>query len=247
MKQLLHFTLVIYFVPYTVSQDLHTVSIFSRDDFKVLRPCANYCLYGGGDVAPGAGCGSPYYNQCWCSSNIAPSATSHISTCITNRCTDDFDISTAVAIYYSYCSEAGYPIAFQALTSIAAPLSTIVQTTSETPAILTNSPAGTTNSLSPSLRTVSYPTSTSTSMPPVSASTGSASGGGSRSGLSSGELAGIIIGVFAILVGLAALWYQRKALAAQVQSLRNHSRSRQADTYYTEGTSSVRRGIFEMK
>ncbi|KAH8779289.1 hypothetical protein BGZ57DRAFT_332235 [Hyaloscypha finlandica] len=119
--------------PVATSVDLHVVSIYSRNDFKVLRPCVTTCLYGNGDVAPGAGCGSPFYNQCWCSSNIAPSATSHISSYITNLCTDNLDVSTAVAIYYSYCSEAGHPLAFQAVVSNTAPLSTAVQTTLASP------------------------------------------------------------------------------------------------------------------
>jgi hypothetical protein len=111
MKHYPRFLHVIYFVANVLSQDLHTVSIFSRNDFQVLRPCMHTCLYSNGDVAPGAGCVAPYYNQCWCSSNnIAPSATRYISTCVPNLCSDNVDLATGIDIYYDYCSKTGYPI-----------------------------------------------------------------------------------------------------------------------------------------
>jgi hypothetical protein len=68
----------------------------------------------------------------------------------------------------------------------------------------------------------------------------------SNSGLSNRETAGIVIGVFALLIGIAGLWYQREALAAQLRHNRDHSSSRRADTHTTGGRRSVRRGIFEM-
>lgn len=62
-------------------------------------------------MAPKVGCGSPYYNQCWCSSiNIASSATKWVASCITSGFLDNIDVTTAIGIYYDYCSSAGFPI-----------------------------------------------------------------------------------------------------------------------------------------
>jgi hypothetical protein len=111
MKQLFYCFLINGFVTCVASQDLQTVSIADRADFKVLRPCIHTCLFGNGDVAPGDGCGAPWYNQRWYSSiNIAPSATRYNSTCIPTLCSDSIGVATGIDIYYDYCSKAGFPI-----------------------------------------------------------------------------------------------------------------------------------------
>lgn len=234
--------------PVASTVDLHTVSIYSRNDFKVLRPCVTICLWGNGDVAPGAGCVSPFYNQCWCSSNIAPSATSHISSCITNLCTDNFDISTAVDIYYSYCSEAGHPVAVVAVASPAAPLSTAVQTTSDaltqtqTPTIASSIGGVTLHASSTSSDTAPFsPSSTG-----PSATNSTSTGNSSNNKLTNGEIVGIVIGTITLIVGVAALWYQRKALLAQLYHRRHHRGARGPDENTVEGTAGARRGIYQM-
>jgi hypothetical protein len=119
MKSLVY--LAATFAAQIAAQDLQTVTIWARNDFKVLRPCVRNCLFANGDVAPGAGCGSPFYNQCWCSSNIAISTTKYISTCVTSLCSDNVDVSTAVAIYDDYCSGAGFPISGATAVYISSP------------------------------------------------------------------------------------------------------------------------------
>ncbi|PMD67143.1 uncharacterized protein K444DRAFT_578530 [Hyaloscypha bicolor E] len=242
MKQLLYCFLINGFVTCAASQDLQTVSIADRADFKVLRPCIHTCLFGNGDVAPGDGCGAPWYNQCWCSSiNIVPSATRYISTCIPTLCSDSIDVATGIDIYYDYCSKAGFPIPKDVARPTTPPQT---QTPATTQSIRVDSPAGTSTTLSSTVRTASSPTSSST--PASSPPTKAVSGVSSSSSLSNGETAGIVIGVFALLLGIAALWYQRRALAAQLQHIRDNSKSRRADSFIREGRPSGRRGVFEM-
>ncbi|PVH81574.1 hypothetical protein DL98DRAFT_514707 [Cadophora sp. DSE1049] len=91
--------------------DLKTLSIASANDYLVSRNCVKDCLWSsGGWVGSLIGCGSPYYNQCYCNANLASSATSYLSSCAIKYCTSEPDATSAVNVYAGYCSIAGYPI-----------------------------------------------------------------------------------------------------------------------------------------
>ena len=91
--------------------DLKTLSIASANDYLVSRSCVKDCLWSdGGWVGSLIGCGSPYYNQCYCNANLASSATSYLSSCAIKYCTSEPDATSAVKVYAGYCSIAGYPI-----------------------------------------------------------------------------------------------------------------------------------------
>jgi len=91
--------------------DLKTLSIASANDYLVSRNCVKDCLWSdGGWVGSLIGCGSPYYNQCYCNANLASSATSYLSSCAIKYCTSEPDATSAVKVYAGYCSIAGYPI-----------------------------------------------------------------------------------------------------------------------------------------
>lgn len=95
--------------------DGKTISIWDQTEFLVQPVCAMYCLennnYGTLGLVNYFGCISPFYNQCYCNPDRASSATSYISSCVASRCTGAALASTAVAVFSSYCSSAGYNFA----------------------------------------------------------------------------------------------------------------------------------------
>lgn len=96
---------------YAQAADLKTLSIASANDYLVSRNCVKDCLWSGGLwVGSLIGCGSPYYNQCYCNANLVSSATSYLSSCAMKYCTSEPDATSAVSIYAGYCSVAGYPV-----------------------------------------------------------------------------------------------------------------------------------------
>ena len=99
----------------TLSLDLHTVSLSQDAGFKLLRNCAQSCIWGsGGSVADFLGCPGPWYNSCVCNANQQPFVAKNVGNCITTRCTGTQDVSTAMEVYTNYCAGAGYGAAGQA-------------------------------------------------------------------------------------------------------------------------------------
>jgi hypothetical protein len=93
--------------------DFRTVSLSGDNEFKVLRSCAQECIWGLCciSVADFIGCNSPWYNECVCDLNMQSSAASNVASCVSSRCTGNTDVSTAVAVYLDYCASAGYALA----------------------------------------------------------------------------------------------------------------------------------------
>ena len=90
--------------------DLKAVSIWKGPDYLIARNCEKACLFDGGDWVGGQiGCVSPYYDKCFCNTDIASSATSYISGCAFTRCSADQFATSAVSLYVDYCSQAGIP------------------------------------------------------------------------------------------------------------------------------------------
>lgn len=92
----------------------NTVTIRNEAAFKAMRECARDCFVFNGsiDLIGEFGCIWPYMNECLCRADLAPQATKHLSTCCDTYCTGaaDVDISSAIQVYYSYCSDNGYDV-----------------------------------------------------------------------------------------------------------------------------------------
>jgi hypothetical protein len=163
--------------------DFNTVSLFADNEFKVLRSCAQNCIWGvGGSVADFIGCREPWYNQCVCNPKMQSSAAANVGRCVTAGCTGTSDVSTAMEVYLNYCASAGYQ------TAQATALTTTV------PAATTNTVGGTTETLSASSGqspvVLTY-TQTATARSP----SGSGGGGGGGGGLSTSDKIALGVGI----------------------------------------------------
>ncbi|KAH8654981.1 hypothetical protein BGZ60DRAFT_418169 [Tricladium varicosporioides] len=117
--------------------DTKTVSIKSAADYLVARGCVQGCLWtGNSEIVYEIGCGSPYYNQCYCNLDQASLAVSFLSSCVPKSCSNNGpDVATAVSVYKGYCSVAGYPfgganVAIQTSTQTAANVNAVTKTSS---------------------------------------------------------------------------------------------------------------------
>ena len=181
----------------TMSLDLHTVSLFQDSGYKLLRNCAQACIWGySGSVADFIGCPSPWYNSCVCNINQQPFAAKNVGNCITTRCTGTQDVSTAMEVYTNYCSGAGYELGVATATTVTGgnPL---------TPTIFPGNPT---------------PTLTSPTQP---ANTHSGSGSGSGQPLlTTGGIIGVAISagcsVLGLIFGIAfKIWKHNQAKKSQ--------------------------------
>jgi hypothetical protein len=104
-----------------------TYSIPDLPAYSSQRVCAQGCMgpcYAFGSVCdnlPGIlQCPAPYYNSCFCRTDLSSSATSWISQCVFSGCNfDNADVQTALELYSSYCG-------------VEAPVSAIASTTGGT-------------------------------------------------------------------------------------------------------------------
>ncbi len=102
----------------TSSSTLATLSITSYLPYAAQRACVQDCLYDGSDwVGSYIGCGSPYYDLCYCNANFGASATDYLSSCVSSVCSGGLDAPTAVSIYTAYCAGAGLPLGVLAQTT----------------------------------------------------------------------------------------------------------------------------------
>ncbi|KAH7323688.1 hypothetical protein BKA65DRAFT_511264 [Rhexocercosporidium sp. MPI-PUGE-AT-0058] len=92
--------------------DIKTVSLWTDDGLKIQPDCAQHChgdnYYGTYGLCHFLGCIDPWYNQCFCNPDRASVATSWVYSCVTSRCKDTAVANSAVVLYTSYCSGAGY-------------------------------------------------------------------------------------------------------------------------------------------
>jgi hypothetical protein len=116
-------SIVIYLLAHFISPKQYlvyadgTASIQNIPIFSSQRPCAQNCVWW--DVTPinveallagSLGCQlSPIENDCLCRTDLQPSATSYLQTCVSTACNGNTqDIQSAQSIYLSYCSSNGY-------------------------------------------------------------------------------------------------------------------------------------------
>jgi hypothetical protein len=89
--------------------DVKTASIWTDDGYIVQPICAMNCLGGTNpEFLNYLGCQKPWYNQCICNTGRASTATSWVYSCAASQCSDKALGTSAVVIYSSYCSAAGY-------------------------------------------------------------------------------------------------------------------------------------------
>jgi hypothetical protein len=111
-----------------------TYSLPSLPGYSSQRICAQACMgpcdYFGSacDNLPGIlQCPSPYYNSCFCRTDLSAMATSYISQCVFNGCNaDTADVQTALGLYTSYCGVKA-PASAIASTTVGTGKSEIVQ------------------------------------------------------------------------------------------------------------------------
>lgn len=99
-----------------------SVSIASDRAYVTARPCAAGCLVYNGiwvcglhsgydDLAKELGCGCSPINACYCNADFASSATSYVSSCVSNACgssVDDWreEAAAMLTFYNGYCATA---------------------------------------------------------------------------------------------------------------------------------------------
>jgi hypothetical protein len=90
-----------------------SVSITDGTAFLSLRSCAQGCIgsTNSGPLFLASGqlsCQSPYDNSCFCRSDLQQKADSYLRSCINKACTNTLDASSAVSMYDTYCTSAGF-------------------------------------------------------------------------------------------------------------------------------------------
>ncbi|KAI1171533.1 hypothetical protein F4777DRAFT_565114 [Nemania sp. FL0916] len=171
------------------------VSITRLPAYASQRPCAKLCWSGGiftaaGVLANAIGCDSgPPENECVCRLDLQDDADGYLSSCVSNECdANTLDINSAVSIYDTYCTAAGY-----------------IQSTPATTTSDTSTSAG------PSETQTSGPTGP-TSSNSGNAGGGSNGGGGGGNALGTGDIVGIVIGVLGFIATAISTWFAYKAV-----------------------------------
>lgn len=82
-----------------------TVTITDMREWSGLGTCGQQILSKNDWLKQGLKCPSPWFNSCYCDRNLAPLATSYISSCIFTYCsTLSADFDEALDVYNSYCA-----------------------------------------------------------------------------------------------------------------------------------------------
>ncbi|KAK3061335.1 hypothetical protein LTS18_006484 [Coniosporium uncinatum] len=205
----------------TESGPLAPISITSQLAYSTARPCAAGCLIYNGifvcgvhggyhDLPVELGCGCNATNACLCSSDFASSATSYMSSCISEACGRSVDhwqgeVTSMLGLYEGYCATAN--AAVEAST-------TAVPASKSTTAIL-ESDVATSLRASPSSAPTSparAATASSSTIPTSTAGNKDAADDGD--GLSRSDVvalaASLGVGIPSLLVAFATLWVMLK-------------------------------------
>ncbi|KAG4435951.1 hypothetical protein IFR05_008571 [Cadophora sp. M221] len=187
-----------------------------------MRPCAASCLvyqgiwscpYNSGyyDLGLELSCGCSPQNFCYCDSkpSAAASASSYISSCVSNGCGADFpdEVTSAMDLYNGYCSTANVAAAVQTSGPSVTPSSSAAKSTPVANSPNTNLGANANDSSSPS--STSDLITGQTSSPETSSSTTS-----EKKGLAQSDVialaVGLGVGLPSLLLALATFCLQRK-------------------------------------
>ncbi|KEF61983.1 uncharacterized protein A1O9_03555 [Exophiala aquamarina CBS 119918] len=172
-----------------------TVTLTNLPAYQSQRSCATQCFYvgfasGGGPdrLADALDCAvDPIENDCFCRADLQDDADAFIQSCVYEYCSrNTIDVSSAVSIYDSYCTAAGFNRAVE---------TTATQGNSGTASSKTNGP----------LQTNPPP-------PASTSSTSSSSSNKSTPFLSTSELVGIIVGVCGFIATSIGVWFSYRML-----------------------------------
>jgi hypothetical protein len=96
-----------------------TVTLYSLPGYTSQRACAQLCFYGCNYCGIGPwtaglinaiGCAQPFLDSCMCRTDLFPSASGYLSTCVSSACSSDsVDVNSALSIYGSYCAQVNSP------------------------------------------------------------------------------------------------------------------------------------------
>jgi hypothetical protein len=96
-----------------------TVTLYSLPGYTSQRACAQLCFYGCNYCGEGpwtagligaVGCAQPFLDSCMCRTDLFPSASGYLSTCVSSACSSDsVDVNSALSIYGSYCAQVNSP------------------------------------------------------------------------------------------------------------------------------------------
>jgi hypothetical protein len=101
----LSLALILVQIPFAKTQA--RASLWYTPQYSVLPECAQGCLGGlsGDTVDRALDCGVIVYNVCFCNTQALPTATSFISSCVTNACTKIApNVPSAIEVYTDYCN-----------------------------------------------------------------------------------------------------------------------------------------------
>lgn len=111
---------------------LAPISIHSLQAYSTARPCAAGCLVYNGiwvcgvnagyhDLGKDLGCGCGPNNACFCSTGLASSASSYISSCVSAKCSSfgdvGGDLTSMLGLYNGYCQTANVEVVSTVLAS----------------------------------------------------------------------------------------------------------------------------------
>ncbi|KAI0433261.1 hypothetical protein F5Y09DRAFT_92005 [Xylaria sp. FL1042] len=212
-----------------------SVSLAQASAFASQRPCAQSCFGGGifgdvGELADGIGCAyqNPQ-NECVCRLDLQSNADEYIASCVSRYCSaNTLDITSAVSIYDSYCTSAGYvrdtpATATSADSSTSAPSSLAsspsqpqqTSFTSQTSSLASsNSVEDSSSRTGPSETEAPAPTDSTSGS---GSNEGEESNGGSNNngggnGLGVGDIVGIVVGVLGFIATAIGTWFTYKSI-----------------------------------
>ncbi|KAK5065379.1 hypothetical protein LTR84_001217 [Exophiala bonariae] len=178
-----------------------TVTLTNLPAYQSQRSCATQCFYsgfssGGGPdrLANQLDCSvDPIENDCFCRADLQDDADALIQSCVYDLCSrNTIDVSSAVSIYDSYCTAAGFERA--------------VETTS-----VGGAGGGSSGTGSPTSNGAYQ-----TNPPPPSSTTASSSSSSSNDKstpfLSTSELVGIIVGVCGFIATSIGVWFSYRMM-----------------------------------
>ncbi|KAI0401215.1 hypothetical protein F4802DRAFT_440887 [Xylaria palmicola] len=217
---MMHITLILCAFLSSVASE--TAGITQAPAWQSQRPCAQKCFYGGVYAGPdrlaeAIGCeNDPSENECICRPDLQASADAFLQSCVYSTCTrNTLDTNSAVSIYDSYCTEAGFN---RETPSTTTPDSSTTLSSSRSQSQQTSYTASQTSSLGSSNSVEDSSSQTSSDQTRVSAPTDSSSNGSTSRGgdkLGTGEVVGIVVGVLGFIATAIGTWFTYKAIASK--------------------------------
>ncbi|KAH8595385.1 hypothetical protein B0O99DRAFT_155645 [Bisporella sp. PMI_857] len=191
------------------------VTLTNGIEYQSLRPCAQGC-FGGTismdtwDLANEIGCDpSPATEECICRPDLQAAADSYLTQCVYKKCSQNvLDTNSAVSIYDSYCTAAGFVRDNTAATTVSVqsgspPTSTsgLLKSTLESQITPKSTPTPPNNN----------PTSVSTSESAPAGTSLASSKSSDKGNLGTGEMIGIIVAVVGVIATAIGVWFSYKA------------------------------------